>query len=91
MKLYIIFVCNQKFSIHKFDLLVCEYIRFEFKMAIDGSFSLESALERFLSRCPKLGCLPRFSSLAKKVCLTILGLFADRKVKRYSSSEEILN
>ncbi|KAK3220425.1 hypothetical protein Dsin_014395 [Dipteronia sinensis] len=35
-------------------------------MAIDGSFSLESALERFLVRCPKLSCLPRFESLSGK-------------------------
>ncbi|KAL5755634.1 hypothetical protein ACOSQ2_020380 [Xanthoceras sorbifolium] len=36
-------------------------------MAIDGSFSLESALERFLARCPRLGCLPRFESISGKV------------------------
>ncbi|KAK1575506.1 hypothetical protein Q3G72_006073 [Acer saccharum] len=35
-------------------------------MAIDGSFSLESAFERFLVRCPKLSCLPRFESLSGK-------------------------
>ncbi|KAJ4717838.1 Midasin [Melia azedarach] len=35
-------------------------------MAIDGSFSLESALERFLALFPKLGGLPHFDYLAKK-------------------------
>ncbi|CBI35900.3 unnamed protein product, partial [Vitis vinifera] len=35
-------------------------------MAIDGSFSLESQLERFLARCPKLACIPQFDSLLKK-------------------------
>ncbi|KAK9282643.1 hypothetical protein L1049_010862 [Liquidambar formosana] len=35
-------------------------------MAIDGSFCLEAELERFLARCPKLGCIPRFVSLSKK-------------------------
>ncbi|PQP91623.1 hypothetical protein Pyn_00932 [Prunus yedoensis var. nudiflora] len=36
-------------------------------MAMDGSFSLESALERFLARCPKLQSSPKF------VLLTIKG------------------
>lgn len=36
-------------------------------MAIDGSFSLESALERFLARCPKVGGLRHFESLVRKV------------------------
>ncbi|KAJ7963223.1 Midasin [Quillaja saponaria] len=35
-------------------------------MAIDGSFSLESSLERFLARCPKLQCFPQFDLLAKR-------------------------
>lgn len=35
-------------------------------MAIDGSFSLESALERFLARCPKVGGLRHFESLVRK-------------------------
>ncbi|ONI15461.1 hypothetical protein PRUPE_3G044200 [Prunus persica] len=35
-------------------------------MAMDGSFSLESALERFLARCPKLQSSPKFVLLTKK-------------------------
>jgi hypothetical protein len=34
---------------------------------MDGSFSLKSALERFLARCPKLLSFPQFDALAKKV------------------------
>ena len=41
-------------------------------MAIDGSFSLESQLERFLARCPKLACIPQFDSLLKKVRVVTL-------------------
>nr|XP_011467404.1 PREDICTED: midasin isoform X1 [Fragaria vesca subsp. vesca] len=33
---------------------------------MDGSFSLDSALERFLSRCPKLRSFPNFDWLSKK-------------------------
>lgn len=36
-------------------------------MAIDGSFSIQSALERFLARCPKLQSVRQFDSLVKKV------------------------
>ena len=36
-------------------------------MAIDGSFSLESELRRFLARCPKLASIPQIDSLLKKV------------------------
>ncbi|XP_059643593.1 midasin [Cornus florida] len=35
-------------------------------MAIDGSFCLESELERFLSRCPELAFVPQFRSLVEK-------------------------
>ncbi|XP_048323691.2 midasin isoform X2 [Ziziphus jujuba] len=35
-------------------------------MAMDGSFSIQSALERFLARCPNLQSLRRFDSLVKK-------------------------
>ncbi|KAM1135785.1 hypothetical protein TB1_033293 [Malus domestica] len=35
-------------------------------MAIDGSFSLESALGRFLARCPELQFSPNFDFLSKK-------------------------
>lgn len=35
-------------------------------MAIDGSFRLESAVDRFLARCPQLGRYPQLDSLAKK-------------------------
>ncbi|KAK8664402.1 hypothetical protein V6N13_084194 [Hibiscus sabdariffa] len=35
-------------------------------MSIDGSFSPGSSLERFLGRCPKLGCVQRFKSLVEK-------------------------
>ncbi|TQE13576.1 hypothetical protein C1H46_000907 [Malus baccata] len=35
-------------------------------MAIDGSFSLESALVRFLARCPELQFSPNFDFLSKK-------------------------
>ncbi|XP_010261987.1 PREDICTED: midasin isoform X2 [Nelumbo nucifera] len=35
-------------------------------MAIDGSFSLGSELERFLARCPQLRCIPRLKSLSQK-------------------------
>lgn len=38
-------------------------------MAIDGSFSLHFELERFLSRCPRISCLPEFDYLVKKVVL----------------------
>lgn len=37
------------------------------EMTMDGSFSVKSALERFLARCPKLLSFPKFDSLAKKV------------------------
>ncbi|XP_022715201.1 midasin isoform X4 [Durio zibethinus] len=33
---------------------------------MDGSFSLELSLQRFLARCPKVGRVPRFESLARK-------------------------
>lgn len=36
-------------------------------MAVDGSFSLESELRRFLDRCPKLKSVPSFSNLLAKV------------------------
>ncbi|KAB1206141.1 hypothetical protein CJ030_MR7G014286 [Morella rubra] len=35
-------------------------------MTMDGSFGLQSALERFLGRCPKLLSFPQIDSLAKK-------------------------
>ncbi|XP_056176640.1 midasin isoform X2 [Syzygium oleosum] len=35
-------------------------------MAIDGSFSLEFALRRFLARCPELRSRPRFAMLARE-------------------------
>ena len=42
-------------------------------MAIDGSFKLEAALERFLSRCPALTHLSLFDTLIKKViCLSLV-------------------
>lgn len=49
-------------------------------MAIDGNFNLESALERFLSRCPTLTHLSPFDMLIKEVfcfsiVLTMLGYF----------------
>lgn len=36
-------------------------------MAVDGSFSLESELRRFLDRCPKLKSVPGFGNLLAKV------------------------
>ncbi|KAL5579519.1 hypothetical protein UlMin_011961 [Ulmus minor] len=38
-------------------------------MAMDGSFNLEAAVERFLARCPKLQALPQFDLLVKKGCM----------------------
>ncbi|XP_048139451.1 midasin [Rhodamnia argentea] len=35
-------------------------------MALDGSFSLEFALKRFLARCPELRSRPRFATLARE-------------------------
>ncbi|KAH6793247.1 hypothetical protein C2S52_003724 [Perilla frutescens var. hirtella] len=35
-------------------------------MAVDGRFSLESGLRRFLDRCPKLKSIPSFGSLLEK-------------------------
>ncbi|XVF74359.1 hypothetical protein PTKIN_Ptkin13bG0104300 [Pterospermum kingtungense] len=35
-------------------------------MTMDGSFSLELSLKRFLDRCPKVRLVPRFQSLAEK-------------------------
>ncbi|XP_043707635.1 midasin [Telopea speciosissima] len=35
-------------------------------MAIDGSFSLQYELDRFLTRCPKLRCIPGLQSLSQK-------------------------
>ncbi|KAL1318551.1 hypothetical protein AAHE18_15G213600 [Arachis hypogaea] len=35
-------------------------------MALDGSFSVQASLQRFLDRCPKLESLPKFDSLAQK-------------------------
>ncbi|KAL0319420.1 UNVERIFIED_CONTAM: Midasin [Sesamum angustifolium] len=35
-------------------------------MAVDGSFSIETELERFLDRCPKLKSTPCFDNLLKK-------------------------
>ncbi|KAG6397962.1 hypothetical protein SASPL_139412 [Salvia splendens] len=35
-------------------------------MAVDGSFSLESELQRFLDRCPKLKAIPSFGNLLAK-------------------------
>ncbi|KAL0354509.1 UNVERIFIED_CONTAM: Midasin [Sesamum radiatum] len=35
-------------------------------MAVDGSFSIETELERFLDRCPKLKSIPCFDNLLKK-------------------------
>ncbi|OVA06149.1 von Willebrand factor [Macleaya cordata] len=35
-------------------------------MSIDGSFSLEPALRRFLDRCPNLKSIPRLKSLSEK-------------------------
>ncbi|PON47074.1 Midasin [Parasponia andersonii] len=35
-------------------------------MAMDNSFSLESALERFLARCPKLHSVPQFAQYGKE-------------------------
>ncbi|XP_057771067.1 midasin isoform X2 [Salvia miltiorrhiza] len=35
-------------------------------MAVDGSFSLESELRRFLDRCPKLKSVPSFGNLLEK-------------------------
>lgn len=37
---------------------------------MDGSFSLESALERFLARCPKLRSFPKFDLLSGKVSVS---------------------
>lgn len=37
---------------------------FQLDMSIDGSFSVEAALERFLSRCPRLSCHQRFQSVS---------------------------
>ena len=36
-------------------------------MAVDGSFSLESELRRFLDRCPELKSNPIFGNLLVKV------------------------
>lgn len=36
-------------------------------MAIDGSFSVEYELQRFLLRCPKLAAAPQLDNLVKKV------------------------
>lgn len=36
-------------------------------MAIDGNFSLEFALQRFLTRCPELRSRASFDSLSKQV------------------------
>ncbi|XP_040935632.1 midasin isoform X2 [Gossypium hirsutum] len=38
-------------------------------MSMDGSFSLELSLQRFLARCPKVGLVRRFQSLVEKGCL----------------------
>ncbi|XP_039050336.1 midasin-like [Hibiscus syriacus] len=35
-------------------------------MSIDGNFNIESSLEWFLARCPKVGRVQRFKSLAEK-------------------------
>ncbi|XP_043704367.1 midasin-like [Telopea speciosissima] len=35
-------------------------------MTIDGSFSLQYALDRFLARCPNLRCIPGLQSLSQK-------------------------
>lgn len=51
-------------------------------MAIDGSFSLESALERFLALFPKLGGLPHFDYLAKKVSWTTFHLVLENLMVR---------
>lgn len=36
-------------------------------MAIDGSFSVEFALRRFVARCPELANHPQIDPLARKV------------------------
>lgn len=47
-------------------------------MAIDGSFKLESALERFLSRCPALTHHSLIDTLIKKVfCLSLTHVMFD--------------
>jgi len=37
------------------------------QMAMDGSFSLESALERFLTRCPKLATIDKLQRFVEAV------------------------
>lgn len=40
---------------------------FDVPMAVDGSFSLEYEMARFLNRCPRLKPVPCFDNLLKKV------------------------
>lgn len=40
---------------------------------MDGSFSLELSLQRFLARCPKVGRVRRFQSLVEKVFILLTG------------------
>lgn len=48
-----------------------------YRMAMDGSFSLASAVERFLGRCPELASDEKLDDLVKKVFLVLRELKKD--------------